>query len=62
MTKNEAEERAKRIWNAKLLQIEPRYNRGEWSVQTVDKVWHSLDGNGHCTCHEHCRRLEDKLP
>ena len=58
MTRNEALERAQKIWGPGariVVSTEDRYtveiNRGDM---------HILDGNGHATCHKRCEQLEAK--
>lgn len=64
MTKNEAIDRAKKIWPGRKITVSPReYDRGAWVIDLGDDgVSHVIDVNGHTDCHKVCADLEAKLP
>lgn len=62
MTRNEAEERAKKIWGDKLIKsvLIAGRSASEWSIEVDSGVfrWHLLDKDGHTNCHSACAQLE----
>lgn len=60
MTRNEADERARRIWGDQVSHVVPRakWLPGEWVVHLYGGREHYLDGNGHATCHQECADAE----
>lgn len=61
LTKNEATERAKKIWGDNLIvTVVPGASGGEWFVEIDSGVFrcHLIDGNGHPICHPACSKLE----
>jgi hypothetical protein len=60
MTRNEASERAQKIWGADtILDLVEKAHDDAWDVKLQDHTWHSLDGNGHTSCHKTCSKRED---
>jgi len=72
MTANEALERANRIWGnerVKSVRVYPDSVYVELHPAGIasdtrgqNYVAHRLDGNGHPTCHDACKRIEANLP
>lgn len=64
MTRNEAEDRAERIWPGRVAAVRRARPSGErWDVDLAgDGRGHILDGNGHTDCHKECAAAEDRLP
>lgn len=69
MTRNQAEDRATRIWG-EFERLRPSGPAGEWSLfATVPSLsggspgasYHTMDANGHPTCHVQCQALERLL-
>jgi hypothetical protein len=60
MTKNEAVERAARIW-PKRVNVWRAGNLERWMVETPDGRYHVMDENGHTKCHPDCARIEEKI-
>lgn len=64
MTKNEAIQRASRIWpEEKVIEAKAgtKSQHGhKWWIKT-DASDHFLDGNGHPTCHAGCKAAESDL-
>jgi hypothetical protein len=57
MTKNEAVERAAKIWG-EGCEVSSIPRSGEaWVMKGGNR--HHLDGNGHVDCHSWCRRREE---
>lgn len=62
MTKNEAVERAFKIWGTQVREIRhvtwrhnaPGPGDAEWEVKLENGNWHDFDCNGHPTCHQAC--------
>lgn len=48
MTCFEALDRAKVIWGDQVKTVHPHWIPGEWTVETKNSMWHSLDGNMTC--------------
>jgi hypothetical protein len=65
VTRNEAAERIKAIWG-KTWPDECLLERPGYRNETVDwyvrfgREFHSIDSNGHTTCHPECAQLEEK--
>lgn len=67
MTRNEAEDRARRIW-AGAQRLRPGPVDGEWTVEAPVLIKpgdrrhiHTMDANGHACCHKACSELEANL-
>lgn len=61
LTREEAEERAARIWGPDLIVIKAfEGSKADWFVEERGRVRivHSLDGNGHALCHGGCEAAE----
>jgi hypothetical protein len=62
MTKNEAIERASKIW--RTIDVTVHLTAGTWWVDAGPKDQtgrvHTLDDNGHVTCHDVCKAREDQ--
>jgi len=73
VTKNEDYDRAAKIWGPRVKVFGkslPPVSWGqantlgltEWEVSLGPRTpLHSLDQNGHPTCHDKCKRIEEKL-
>lgn len=74
LTRNEAIERAAKIWGARVVVNGPfrlaitcvsgatsATHDVEWWIDTPDGLHHGLDANGHTTCHRGCADLEARL-
>jgi hypothetical protein len=60
VTISEALERANTIWGSgRVTVVRMRPDAGA-DIETVGRSAHHLDANGHATCHDECRSLEDK--
>lgn len=58
LTRLEAEERAATIWGDQVESIRPSWTAGEWFVDLRNGSGHTIDGNGHATCHQDCADCE----
>jgi hypothetical protein len=60
LTRSEVSERAAKIWGeGTVLDLVYKTADDQWDVKLQDHTWHSIDGNGHTSCHPTCAKRED---